>query len=367
MTAKRLLVLAGDGIGPEVLAEAVRVARWFFEHRGVDGEIVEAPYGLDAYRRTGRILPEESEAASHAADAILFGATGGPGYDEIPLAARRDSGLFTIRRGLDLYANLRPVRSWPEIAAACPLKDSVARGADILVVRELTGGIYFGEPRGIVELPDGRRQSVNTLTYTTDEIERVARAAFELARGRDGRVCSIDKSNVLETSLLWRQTVQRVGDEEFADVALSHMLVDNCAMQLVRDPRQFDVMLADNMFGDILSDGAAAIAGSLGMLPSASLGAPGADGGRPALYEPVHGSAPDIAGQGVANPLGAILSVALCLRYSFADEASARMLEGAVEAALGAGNCTADIWHPDARRVTTTGMGDAVLAALESG
>ena len=364
---RRMLVLGGDGVGPEVAAQARRVADWFAANRGLALETVEAPYGAAAWRDGGQLLPPATLEAVRDADAILFGAIGGPEYDRIPARVRAEGSLLRIRRELDLYANLRPVRHWPALAAACPLREQVAAGADIAIVRENTGGLYFGEPRGIETLPDGRERATNTQRYATDEIERIARFAFELARTRRGEVCSVDKSNVLETGQLWRRVVTALHAREYADLRLSHMLVDNCAMQLVRRPTQFDVIVTDNMFGDILSDGAGAIAGSLGMLPSASLGPVGARGRRAALYEPVHGSAPDIEGRGIANPLGAILSVALALRHSLDAPDEAERLGRAVEAALRDGARTADIAAPGEPTVGSAAMGDAVIRALEAG
>jgi 3-isopropylmalate dehydrogenase len=364
MTSHRILVLGGDGVGPEVTAQAVRIARWLVERRGRALDLVEEPYGMSAWQTVGAILPDRTLAAVRSADAILFGAIGD--YPGVPVEIRRAGSVLRIRRELCLFANLRPVRYWSSLAASCPLRAEVAGGTDIAIVRENTGGLYFGTPRGTTTLADGRRESVNTLRYTSDEIERVARFAFDLARTRGGRVCSVDKSNVLENGALWRQTVTALHAREYTDIALSHMLVDNCAMQLVRDPRQFDVIVTENMFGDILSDGAGAIAGSLGMLPSASLGAIDATGHRPALYEPVHGSAPDIAGQGKANPIGAILSLALLLRHSAGLPDDAAMLEAAVADALAAGARTVDIAAPGESVLGTAAMGDAVLAALET-
>jgi len=301
------------------------------------------------------------------ADAILFGATGGPEFDAIPREAQRAGSLLAIRQGFELYANLRPVKPFAALLDASSLKPEVLRGVDMLIVRELTGGVYFGEPRGIETLPDGNRRGLNTHVYHTREIRRVAREAFELARTRRRRVCSVAKENVMEAGRLWREEVQALHDAEFADVELSHMLADNCAMQLVRAPAQFDVIVTDNLFGDILSDCAAMTTGSLGMLPSASLGPKRPDGSRAALYEPVHGSAPDIAGQGRANPLGSILSVAMMLRHSFGRAADADLLETAVSRALDKGVRTADIASgpTPVAPVSTLAMGDAVLAELE--
>jgi 3-isopropylmalate dehydrogenase len=300
-----------------------------------------------------------------AADAILFGAIGSPAYAEIPPEARTTDWLLEMRRSLDLFTNLRPVRTLDAVVEASTLRPEVVRGVDLVIVRELTGGVYFGEPRGVFDEAGGGRRAVNTMCYTTAQIERIARAAFELARTRTGRVCSVDKANVLEVGALWRDTVTAVRDSDYPDVELSHMYVDNCAMQLVRAPRQFDVLLTENLFGDILSDCAAMVTGSLGMLPSASLGPIGADGRPPALYEPVHGSAPDIAGQGVVNPLGAILSFALCLRYTFRLPHEARRLERAVEAALEGGARTRDLAPEGEAWLTTSATTDAVLTELD--
>jgi 3-isopropylmalate dehydrogenase len=363
---KQVVILAGEGIGPEVIGEARRVLDWLVRRLDLPIAAREMLYGTEAFRRTGKIVPDETLAALESADAILFGATGGPDYDALPVEARRAGNLLRMRRHLDLYANLRPIVALPALYEASSLKSRVLDGVDFIIVRELSGGIYFGEPRGIDVLPDGERRGVNTHVYTATQIRRVARVAFELARTRQRhRVCSVDKANVMEAGAFWREEVTALHRDEFADVELSHMLVDNCAMQLVRQPSQFDVMLTDNMFGDILSDGAAMITGSLGMLPSASLGPMRADGRRAALYEPVHGSAPDIAGQGVANPLGAILSLALAFRWSLAAPHAADLVEAAVRQALAAGVRTRDIQQEGGNLVGTRAMGDAVLRALE--
>jgi 3-isopropylmalate dehydrogenase len=361
---KQVVVIDGEGIGPEVMAEARRVLRWFVSEGKLGIETRDGLYGAEAYRRTGKIVPDETAAALKTADAILFGATGGPDYDALPVEAKRQGNLLRIRKSLDLFANLRPIVAIPALAEASSLKNRLLEGVDFVILRELSSGLYFGEPRGIETLPNGERRGVNTHSYTSGEIRRVARFGFELARTRRRRLCSVDKSNVMEAGQLWRQEVQALHDAEFADVELSHMLVDNCAMQIVRAPAQFDVLLTDNMFGDILSDAAAMATGSLGMLPSASFGPVGADGKRAALFEPVHGSAPDIAGKGVANPLGAILSVALALRLSLGEPSAAARLERAVSEALDTGICTRDILHDGGSLVGTRAMGDAVLAAL---
>ena len=361
----RLLMLPGDGIGPEIMPQVRRVVEWFAERRNVPLELDEELYGIAAWKAHGHLMPEHLWSKILGADAILFGATGSPEYDDIPYEMRKQDQLIRIRKELDLYTNLRPVKSLKALRDASTLRPEVLEGCDMVLVRELTGGMYFGEPRGIFDLPDGQRRGVNTCSYTTSEIERIARAAFELARTRRGKLCSVDKSNVLEGGLLWRETVIELHQREYRDVELSHLYVDNCAMQLVRRPSQFDVLVTENLFGDILSDCAAMVAGSLGLLPSASLGPVDSAGRRKALYEPIHGSAPDIAGRSLANPLGAILSFAMCLRFTFGREAEAVLLEDAVEAVVSGGVRTADIAPPGVAPVSTQQMGSAVLAELE--
>jgi 3-isopropylmalate dehydrogenase len=362
----RILILAGDGIGPEVLAEVRRVAEWFIAKRQLAIELREELFGISAWKAHGALMRQKTWDEIVAADAILFGATGSPEYDKIPAEARKVDQLLRIRKDLDLFCNLRPVRTLPALGASSTLRPEVIAGCDMMIVRELCGGIYFGEPRGREKLDKGGERAVNTCVYTTSEVERIARAAFDLARARSGRVCSVDKSNVLtETGGLWRDTVQALRDQHYPDIALSHMYVDNCAMQLVRAPKQFDVLLTENLFGDILSDCAAMVAGSLGMLPSASLGPERSDGGRHALYEPIHGSAPDIADKGIANPLGAILSFALCLRFSLGLAQEADRLERSVDAAITNGARTADIAQAGEKVLSPKAMGDAVLAELE--
>jgi 3-isopropylmalate dehydrogenase len=362
----RLLILAGDGIGPEVVGETRRVVEWFIAKRQLAVELREELYGISAWKAHGSLMRQETWDEIIAADAILFGATGSPEYEKIPAEARKVDQLLRIRKDLDLFFNLRPVRTLPALSAASSLRAEVIDGCDMMIVRELCGGIYFGEPRGRNKLNNGGERAVNTCMYTKPEVERIARSAFELARSRSGRVCSVDKSNVLtETGGLWRDTVQALRDQHYPDIELSHMYVDNCAMQLVRNPKQFDVLVTENLFGDILSDCAAMVAGSLGMMPSASIGPVRADGGRHALYEPIHGSAPDIAGKGIANPLGAIMSFAMCLRFSLGLAQEAGRLERAIEAAIANGARTADIAQPGDKVLSTKEMGDAVLAALE--
>ena len=361
----KVAVVGGEGIGPEVTAQSHRVLNWFAARRNLPMILREAQYGLIPYLATGRVLPQDTVEAMDEADAILWGATGGPETKEVPAAARKEGSLLSLRSKYDLYANLRPIVVNPALADSAPLKADVLRDVDFVIIRELTSGIYFGEPRGIETLADGQRRGFNTEQYTTNQVRRVARAAFELARTRKGKVCSVDKANVLETSVLWREEVIALHAAEFSDVELSHLYVDNAAMQIVRQPSQFDVMVTGNIFGDILSDCAAMASGSLGMLPSASLGPVDKFGRRKALYEPVHGSAPDIAGKGIANPLGSILSVAMMLRMTLNRPDDANLLEKAVGTALTAGARTADIAEPGATKLSTEQMGDAVLNALE--
>ncbi|MDE2356833.1 MAG: 3-isopropylmalate dehydrogenase [Alphaproteobacteria bacterium] len=347
-----LLLLPGDGIGPEVTAEARRVA----ERIAPDLAIETRLFGGAAYEAEGAPLADETLAVAKAAKAVLMGAVGGPQFAAAPRHLRPEAGLLALRAGMGVFANLRPALCFPALARASTLKPEVVEGLDLMIVRELTGGVYFGQPRGVETLPDGRRRGVDTQVYTTDEIERVARVAFELARGRRNKVTSAEKSNVMETGLLWRETVTALHARDYADVALEHILADNAAMQLVKAPRQFDVLLTDNLFGDLLSDEAAQLTGSLGMLPSAALGAPG----TPGLYEPIHGSAPDIAGLGLANPLGAILSLAMAFRWSLGRPDLADRIETAVGRALDGGARTRDLGGD----LTTAEMGAAVLDAL---
>ena len=362
---KRILILPGDGIGPEIMAQARRVVEWFAARRGLDIDLREELFGIPAWHAHGSVLRDETWDQIEAADAILFGAIGSPEYDAIP-GVREGTGLLRMRVELNLYINLRPVRAFPVLAAVSPLRPEVLRGTDLVIVRELTGGIYVGQPRGI-ETVEGVRRGVNTMTYSEPEIERIARAAFELARTRSGRLCSVDKSNVLEVSRLWREVAQTLHDTEYGDVALSHLFVDNAAMQLVRAPAQFDVLLMENLFGDILSDIGAAVAGSIGMLPSASMNGMYAGGEvrHRALYEPIHGSAPDIAGKGIANPCGAILSFAMCLRHTFLRPEEADFLETAVIRAIAGGARTADIALPGHPPASTVAMGNAILGELD--
>ena len=349
-----LLLLPGDGIGPEVTAQAVRVVERL-NADGLDLAMSTARFGGAGIDADGVPLTDAVLAQAKAADAVLMGAVGGPQWARQPYATRPEAGLLRLRAGLEVFANLRPARCFAALADASSLKREFVEGLDILFVRELTGGVYFGEPRGIEDLGGGERRGVNTQVYTSGEIRRVARVAFDLAAARTGRVCSAEKSNVMESGLLWREEVQALRDAEYPHIDLSHMLADNTAMQLVKHPKQFDVILTDNLFGDILSDEAAMLTGSLGMLPSAALGS-----GGPGLYEPIHGSAPDIAGQGVANPCAAILSLALALRHSLGRADLAARVEGAVEVALDGGARTRDLGGT----LGTAAMGDAVLAGL---
>ncbi len=366
MTArKKLLLLPGDGIGPEVMREVKRVIDWMSRKRGLAFEIEEDLVGGASIQSRGTPLADSTVALAKQADAVLFGAVGGPAWDHLGFDNRPEIAILGLRRELGLFANLRPAIVYDPLVNASTLKPEIIRGLDMMIVRESTGGIYFGEPRGVEDLPDGGKRGVNTEVYTTHEIERVGRVAFDLARKRTGRVASVEKSNVMESGLLWRQTITALHHAEYPDVVLTHVLADNCAMQMVRAPLQFDVIVTTNLFGDLLSDLAAQLTGSLGMLPSATLGAPEPDGRRHALYEPIHGSAPDIAGRGVANPLAQILSFALLLRYSFDMQDTAAELEGAVVRVLGKGLRTADIMSLGAARVGTGVMGEAVLRELE--
>ncbi len=356
--SKQILILPGDGIGPEIVDEAVKILACLRDDYGLDIDMHEALVGGAAIDATGGPLPEATLELAREADAILLGAVGGPKWEPLPYAVRPERGLLGLRGGLGLFANLRPAILYPQLAAASSLRPEIVAGLDIVIVRELTGDIYFGKPRGVHINEDGQRVGVNTMVYTEAEIRRICRVAFDIARKRNKSLCSVDKANVLESTELWREVATEVG-AEYPDVALSHMYVDNCAMQLVRNPKQFDVIVTGNIFGDILSDEASMLTGSIGMLPSASL-----DEHGKGMYEPIHGSAPDIAGKGVANPLATILSVAMMLRYSFGDEDNARRIEQAVTRVLDRGLRTADIMSAGMRQVGTSEMGDAVLAAL---
>jgi 3-isopropylmalate dehydrogenase len=362
-----LLILAGDGIGPEVMDEVKKIIAWMGDKRGVHFDVPEGLVGGAAYDVHGVPLSDATMEQALAVDAVLLGAVGGPKYDALDFSVKPERGLLRLRKEMDLYANLRPAQCFDALADFSSLKKEVIAGLDIMIVRELTSGVYFGEPRGIFPDNEGGRVGINTQRYTTEEIRRVARSAFELARRRGNKVCSMEKANVMESGILWREEVQWVHDHEYPDVALSHMYADNGAMQLVRWPKQFDVIVTDNLFGDVLSDCAAMLTGSLGMLPSASLGAPQANGRPKALYEPVHGSAPDIAGTGKANPIACILSFAMALRYSFDMGEEAARIERAVEQVLADGVRTADLMGPEGGTpVTTVEMGAAIRAALDA-
>jgi 3-isopropylmalate dehydrogenase len=360
----KILLTPGDGIGPEVIEETRRVLGWFAQNRNLAFSTEDAPIGGIAFETLGTPAPDATVEKALAADAVLFGAVGGPKWDGLPFDKRPERGLLRLRKDLGLFANLRPALCFDALKDASSLKPEIVAGLDILIVRELTGGVYFGEPKEITDLPDGQKRAVDTQVYTTHEIERIARVAFELARLRGKRVTSAEKSNVMMSGVLWREVVTRVHAKEFPDVVLVHELADSCAMQLVRNPKRYDVIVTDNLFGDILSDEAAQLTGSLGMLPSASLGAKDAAGRQHALYEPIHGSAPDIAGQGIANPIACILSFAMCLRYSFGRIEDAALLEKAVDRVLADGLRTADIMQPGKTKVSTTEMASAVLKAL---
>jgi 3-isopropylmalate dehydrogenase len=361
----KVLLLPGDGIGPEVMREVRRVMDWFARRQRLEFQLEEGLVGGTSYDRHGTPLTDAVMDQAQGADAVLFGAVGGPKYDALPFDQKPERGLLRLRKELGLFANLRPAKVFEALADSSSLKPELVRGLDIMILRELTGGIYFGEPRGIETLPNGERRGINTQVYTTGEIVRIARVGFELARKRQGKVCSVEKANVMESGVLWREEVQKLHDAEYPDVELSHMYADNCAMQLVRQPKQFDVIVSDNLFGDILSDCAAMLTGSLGMLPSASLGAPGPDGKRKALYEPVHGSAPDIAGQNVANPIAMLQSFSMMLRYSFDQDRAADLLDSAIAKVLASGLRTADIMQEGKARVSTSTMGEAIVRELD--
>jgi 3-isopropylmalate dehydrogenase len=363
--SKNILVLAGDGIGPEVMRQVKRIADWLAKNRNLNLTMTDGLVGGAAIDAHGVPLTDETMADAMAADAVLLGAVGGPKWDDLPFAQKPERGLLRLRKEMALFANLRPAFVFDALAEASSLKADLVRGLDMMIIRELTGGVYFGEPRGIETLPDGTKRGVNTQVYTTPEIERVARVAFELALKRGGKLHSVEKANVMESGVLWRETVQKLHDAEYPKIELHHMYADNCAMQLVRAPKQFDVIVTDNLFGDILSDCAAMLTGSLGMLPSASLGASDAKGVRKALYEPVHGSAPDIAGRDIANPLAMILSFSMMLRYSFDLVADADLIETAVRNVLNSGLRTADIVQANTARVSTGTMGEALTRELD--
>jgi len=356
---KKITVLPGDGIGPEIIAEALKVLAVITADMNLAMVFEDGLIGGAAYDVFGTPFPEQTIAQVQDADAILLGAVGGPKWESLDISVRPEKGLLGLRSTLGLFANLRPAVLYPQLEQASTLKPEVVSGLDLMIVRELTGGIYFGQPRGVRVLENGEKQGFNTLVYSESEIRRIAHSAFQIAQRRNRKVCSVDKANVLECTELWRQVVTEVG-KSYPDVALSHMYVDNAAMQLVRAPKQFDVIVTSNMFGDILSDTAAMLTGSIGMLPSASL-----DANNKGMYEPIHGSAPDIAGQGIANPLATILSASMMLRYTFNETEAAERIEAAVHSALDAGFRTADIYSEGMAKVSTAQMGDAIVAALK--
>ncbi|MCD1636585.1 3-isopropylmalate dehydrogenase [Martelella mediterranea] len=365
MSHRKLFLLPGDGIGPEITEEFVKVISLLNDKASAGFEIERGLVGGAAYDAHGKAISDDDMARAMAADAVMFAAVGGPKWDNVAYDVRPEAGLLRLRKDLELFANLRPAICYAALAASSSLKPELVEGLDILIVRELTGGVYFGEPKEIIDLGNGQQRAIDTQVYDTYEIERIAAVAFELARTRGNRVCSMEKRNVMKSGLFWNQVVTRVHKEKFADVELSHMLADAGGMQLVRAPKQFDVIVTDNLFGDMLSDVAAMLTGSLGMLPSASLGAEDAvTGKRKAMYEPVHGSAPDIAGQGVANPLAMLASFAMCLRYSFNMIEEAEALDAAIAKVLDDGLRTGDIMAPGCRKVGTSEMGDAVVAAF---
>ncbi len=366
MANPSLLILAGDGIGPEVMAEVKKIIGWYGDKRGLAFDVSEDLVGGCSYDAHGTPLTDAAMARAQEVDAVLLGAVGGPKYDDLDFSVKPERGLLRLRKEMDLFSNLRPAQCFDALADFSSLKKDVVAGLDIMIVRELTSGVYFGEPRGIFT-EGNERVGINTQRYTESQIIRVARSAFELAKRRGNKVTSVEKANVMESGVLWREVVTKIRDEEYPEIALNHMYADNCAMQLVRNPKQFDVIVTDNLFGDILSDCAAMLTGSLGMLPSASLGAPMANGRPKALYEPVHGSAPDIAGQGKANPIACVLSFAMALRYSFDQGAEADRLEKAVEKVLADGVRTADLMGPEGGTpVSTSEMGDKIIAALDA-
>ena len=368
MTTHHLLLLPGDGIGPEVMGEVKRVVAWLNKHGSDQFEYEEDLVGGCAYDAHGKAVSDETMRKALAADAVLFGAVGGPKWDKVPYDVRPEAGLLRLRKDLELFANLRPAICYPALAEASSLKRELVDGLDILIIRELTGGVYFGEPKTITDIGNGQKRAIDTQVYDTYEIERIARVAFDLARQRRNKVTSMEKRNVMKTGILWHEVVEAVHAREYKDVQLEHMLADAGGMQLVRWPKQFDVIVTDNLFGDMLSDVAAMLTGSLGMLPSASLGAPdAATGRRHALYEPVHGSAPDIAGKGIANPIAMIASFAMCLRYSFGMVVEADRVETAIAAVLDEGLRTRDILSEGMTEVGTVAMGDAIIAKFLAG
>jgi len=362
---RKILLLPGDGIGQEVVAEVKKVIQWFNSKKSLDFDIDEDLIGGAAYDKHKNPITDEVFYKALESEAVILGAVGGPKYDNLEFSKRPERALLKLRKELKLFANLRPAICFKQLVDASSLKPEIVSGLDIMIVRELTGGIYFGEPRGIKLIENGERRGTNTHSYTTNEIIRVARVAFELAKKRGKKVTSCEKSNVMEAGVLWREEVQSLKDKEFKDIELNHMLADNCAMQLLRNPKQFDVIVTDNLFGDILSDEASMLTGSLGLLPSASLGAKDKNGNIRSMYEPVHGSAPDIAGKGIANPIASILSFAMALRYSLNLDKEADILEKAVQEVLNEGLRTKDIISKGMKEVSTSQMGDAIISKLK--
>ncbi|MBN9674006.1 3-isopropylmalate dehydrogenase [Roseibium aggregatum] len=367
MASQNLLLLPGDGIGQEIMLEVKKVIAWYNAKGGMSFETDEGLVGGSAYDAHGKAISEEDMAKAMACDAVIFGAVGGPKWDDVPYDVRPEAGLLRLRKDMELFANLRPAICYPALADASSLKRDVIEGLDILIVRELTGGVYFGEPKEIIDLGNGQKRGIDTQVYDTYEIERISGVAFELARTRRNKVTSMEKRNVMKSGVLWNEVVSQTHQNGYQDVELEHMLADAGGMQLVRWPKQFDVIVTDNLFGDMLSDVAAMLTGSLGMLPSASLGAPdGVTGKRKAMYEPVHGSAPDIAGTGAANPIAMIASFSMALRYSFEEVAAADLLDKAIAAVLDKGLRTKDIASEGQATVSTSEMGDAIVAELDA-
>ena len=362
---RKFLLLPGDGIGPEVVGEVKKIIQWFNKNKSLDFEIDEDLAGGASFDKHGTPITDEVFYKALECEAVILGAVGGPKWDDVEFSKKPERALLKLRKELKLFANLRPAICFKQLVDASTLKPEIVSGLDIMIVRELTGGIYFGEPRGIKPIDNGERKGINTHSYTTSEIQRVARVAFDLAKKRKNKVTSCEKSNVMEAGLLWKEEVQELHDKEFKDVELNHMLADNCAMQLLRNPKQFDVIVTDNLFGDMLSDQASMLTGSLGLLPSASLGAKNKDGKIRAMYEPIHGSAPDIAGQGIANPIATILSFAMALRYSVNLDKEADALEKAVQSVLDEGLRTKDILSKGTKEVSTSEMGDAIISKLQ--
>ena len=362
---RKILLLPGDGIGPEVIEEVKKIINWLNKNKSLDFEIDEDLAGGCSYDKHGTPITDEVFYKALESEAVILGAVGGPKYDNLEFSKRPERALLKLRKELKLFANLRPAICFKQLVEASSLKPEIISGLDIMIVRELTGGIYFGEPRGIEPIENNERKGINTHTYTTSEIQRVARVAFDLAKKRKNKVTSCEKSNVMEAGVLWREEVQALKDKEYSKIELSHMLADNCAMQLLRNPKQFDVIVTDNLFGDILSDEAAMLTGSLGLLPSASLGAKDKNGKIRSMYEPVHGSAPDIAGKNIANPIATILSLAMALKYSLDLDKEANQLEKAVQSVLDDGLRTKDIMSKNMKEVNTSDMGNAIIAKLK--